>query len=138
MNKKLVMHLKKVMFSIVMGTSVLGAVMPSVNLYAATTAATEAKQVGTVSIKDVTLTAHDITPGEYEGSFNISMTMEKTSGIPKNTAYMLIDASADVEIEGKKIEFRLGKAEITKKVSDTQAELSVFAFAIASNADGSI
>ena len=139
MNKKLVMHLKKVMFSIVMGTSVLGATIPSANLYAATTAATKTKQMGTVSIKDVTLTAHDITPAKNEGEFKISMTMEKTSGIPKNVAYMLINASTDLEIGGKKkVEFILDQAEITKKVSDTQVELSVYAFAMVRDKDNNI
>ena len=64
--------------------------------------------------------------------------MEKTSGIPKNTTYMLINARTDVEIDGKKVEFFLDQADITQKVSDTQVELSVYAFAIVRNADGSI
>ena len=139
MNKKLVMYLKKLMFSIVMGASALGTTIPSVNLYAATTAAaTKAEQIGIVNIKDVTLTAHNVTAGEYEGSFKIGMTMEKTSGIPKNVDHMLIDASTDVELDGKKVNFILDKAEITKKISDTQAELSVYAFAMTKNKDGSI
>lgn len=134
MNKRLMRNFKKAVVGIVIGASSLTTIIPGGYLFAATTNVMEQK-ASSVKIKDVTLTAKDIVPGEYKGSFIINMVMDKASGFPAHMEDMLITGKANVEIGGKKIELRLDHTTVTKKISNTQAEVAVyvFAFEIAEN-----
>ncbi len=129
MNKRLMRNFKKAVVGIVIGTSSLTTIIPGGYLFAATTNVM-AQEASNVKIKDVTLTAKDIVPDKYEGSFIINMVMDKASGFPAHMEYMLITGKANVEIGGKKVELRLDKATVTKKISNTQAEVAVYVFAI--------
>lgn len=129
MNKRLMKNLKKVMLGIVIGASSLTTIIPGGYVFAATTNIMEQK-AASVKIKDVTLTAKDIVPGEYDGSFIINMDMEKASGFPAQMKDMLTTGKANVEIGGKKIELMLAHTTVTKKISNTQAEVAVYVFAM--------
>lgn len=127
MSKKLKANCKRILFTALVATFSLGAVAP-INLKAEAISTNASAGMGSVKIKDTTITFNSVTEAA-KGSigFVINATLEKESGIPEEANSIYVIGKGKVTINGKQYEMQISGPGKFTKTSNTTAQIRLSA-----------